>query len=75
MADLVSVVERYSNPEISRFSDMRSVTIKGALRKGYGFGNVYQDLKAFIRKVLHKGYRITEAGELRRFVEESNTLS
>lgn len=74
LADLVKIEERFSNPEISRFSGMRAVTISAGLNSGYGLGDVYSELKAGIRKILPQGFYITEAGELRRYLEEGKSI-
>lgn len=74
MADLVKIDERFSNPEISRFSGMRAVTISAGINKGYGLGDIYAELKPGIRKVLPTGFYITEAGELRRYLEEGRSI-
>ncbi|MGL4426263.1 MAG: efflux RND transporter permease subunit [Alphaproteobacteria bacterium] len=75
MADIVKVEPRLSNPEIEHFKGQRSVTIIGGLNKGYGLAQVYSELKDEIHQTMPaKGYSISESGELRRYLQESETI-
>lgn len=74
LEDLVTIEEKISNPAISHFGGMRSVTISAGLEKGYGLGEVHAGLKTKIREILPAGFRIQEAGELKRFLTEKQTI-
>ena len=74
LQDLVDIEEKTSNPSLSHTGGMRSVTIYAGLNSGVGLGNVYKDLKKDILELLPAGFRVTEGGELKRFLTEQSTI-
>ena len=74
LEDLITVEEKLSNPAINHYGGMRAVTIMAGLNEGYGLGDVHKQVKADIRQNMPKGFRFTEAGELRRYLSEQSTI-
>ncbi len=72
--DLVKVTPTTTAPEIRHFDGMRSVTMDAVLKKGYGLGQVLNDIKGGIKRLLPDGYQTTVSGETRDYLKETHTI-
>ncbi|WP_052545750.1 efflux RND transporter permease subunit [Candidatus Hepatobacter penaei] len=75
LADLVSIQELVTNPSINHYGRMRAAKIDGALQPGVGLGTLYQELYPDMKAEMPSGFRFVPAGELRRFLNEQNTVA
>lgn len=74
LSDLIRIKEVKSLPERHRFGGLGSVSIMAGLNPGYGLGEVYREIREIILPELPAAYKITETGELRRFLTEQQTI-
>jgi multidrug efflux pump len=74
LADLVDIQEVTTNPSISHYGRMRAAKFDAALQPGASLSKVYKEIAPQIRQVLPKGFQFSPAGDLKRFLNEQNTL-
>ena len=74
LADLVDIQEVTTNPSISHYGRMRAAKFDAALQSGASMAKVYKELAPQIRQILPKGFQFSPAGDLKRFLNEQNTL-
>lgn len=74
LSDLVKIVPVTTTPEIRHFDGMRSVTLDGVLKEGYGLGQVLDDIKQAAHQLLPDGYQTTVSGETRDYLKETYTI-
>lgn len=74
LSDLVKILAVTTTPEIRHFAGMKSVTLDAVLKKGYGLGQVLDDIKNVAAKILPDGYQTTVSGETRDYLQETYTV-
>lgn len=74
LADLVDIQEVTTNPSISHYGRMRAAKFDAALQPGASMTKVYKEIAPKIREVLPTGFQFSPAGDLKRFLNEQNTL-